>query len=148
MPPNLLLYPELKLAAGNNNRAGYQSIELITKAAPLVTPVTRPPVVTELMNASIRRDGFLNATWRWAILLSSYLDTIVSTYLTNWSNDDALVTIRTMVKTTSGMGYANYNATMYLPTFEGEDEYGGFEQPTTTKLQNVRITFANLELIA
>lgn len=143
----MLLYPELKLAAGWNNRAGYSSIELITKVAPLVTPVSRPPVVTKLMSGNIRRDGFINITWRWESLLASYLDTLVSTYLTNWTTDSANVTLRTLVKSTSGMTYANYNASMYLPTFQG-DEYGGFEQPTTTKLTSVSIVFANLTAIA
>lgn len=136
-----MLYPELKIAAGHDNEAGLVAIETVVATAPRCTPVPRGSTTTRLASGAIRRDGFKDITWSWGIMTFSDLDALVTTYLGDWDTDYANVTIRTLKR---DMTYGNYNARMFLPVFDGDDDEGGYEQPTTRKVTNVRIRFGNL----
>lgn len=136
-----MLYPELKIASGHDNEAGFVAIETVVATAPRCTPVPRGSVAERALSGKLRRDGSVDVVWSWGILSHSDLDTLITTYLGTWDTDSAEVTIRTLKRDGT---YGNYNAVMYLPVADGEDEEGGYEQRTTRKLTNVRIRFANL----
>lgn len=143
----MLLYPNLKLAAGNNAISSMVSIETVTKIAPRAAPVPRPPVEALAQSGKLRRDGALRVTWSWASLQRSLLDTLITTYIGGYNTDYALVTMRTLKRDGT---YATYNAILYLPVEvqgSGSSDFGSYRLATTTKVTELQLVFGELVAI-
>lgn len=134
------LYPEIRIAAGHNNTAGFVTAESVMGLAPRCTPVPRGSVTTLLSSGGIRRDGFKNFTWEWRILPFEDFSAFVTAYIGGFDTEYGLVTVRTRLR---AMTYGNFNAKLYLPIIGGDEREGSYEQPTSSKVINVRFVFAD-----
>lgn len=132
----MLLFPECKIASAWNAQASFVAVETVMKTAPRMTPVSRPVVTQRLGSGDIVRNGWTFIDWRWNILRWTYLNAFVTTYLGAWTTDSANATVRTLK---AAHTYGNYNVKLYLPTFQGDEEFGGYEEPALVTLTNVHV---------
>lgn len=113
-------YPDIKIAAGNNNAAGLVAIESITPSSdrPFYAPQSygsySPGEARVRADGTVTFSGFAAVEWRFSVLTLRQFAYLQDTYCAGgWSG---LVTIRT--RTDDPATYANYNAVMVLPTFD------------------------------
>lgn len=139
-----LFDPELKIAAGHNNVAGFESIESIIATGdtkPFSTPTAwfnyRPGQLKTRTDQTLYIQGKPSTAWVFTYMTKNQLVYLQDTYLGGLY--DGNVTIRTRLRDNGA--YLNMNVRMTVP----------FNAQTTNRLgkldRPIRVGFTNLELI-
>ena len=140
----VLFDPELKIAAGHNNVAGFKSIESIVAAGdprPFSTPTAwfnyRPGQLKRRTDQTLYIQGKASTGWVFSYMTKNQLVHLQDTYCGGLYDGD--VTIRTRLRD-NGV-YLNMNVRMSVP----------FNAQTTNRLgkldKPVRVGFTNLAVI-
>lgn len=112
-------FQDNQIAAGHNNTAGLTNIGLIVPAShiafpePVVMPYHNPGILKIRTDGAVATIGFPSQVWMMPFLTYTHYDYLLETYCGDGYSGK--VTIRTRIRKNP---YANYNATLVVPTPE------------------------------